>query len=118
MEGLKAKDSAEEVAIFRREIIGHLTRREFNRGELRAEMRRLSKERFRAPDASNTRTYSVPTLERWYYALKKGGLEALRPAPRSDRGRGRDLTPKQRDLLLEIRREHRSASVALLASRR
>lgn len=114
MEDLKAKDPAEEVAIFRREIIGSLTRRQFNRGELRAEIRRLSKERFRAPGASNTRTYSVPTLERWYYDLKKGGLEALRPSPRSDRGRGRDLTPALRDLLLDIRREHRAASVALI----
>lgn len=114
MEELKAKDAAEEIAIFRREIIGSLTRRAFNRGELRAEMRRLSNERFRAPGASCTRTYSVPTLERWYYDLKKGGLEALRPSPRSDRGRGRDLTPEQRDLLLDIRREHRAASVALI----
>jgi putative transposase len=114
MEGLKAKDPAEEVAIFRREIIGNLTRREFSRGELRAELQRLSKERFRAPGASNTRTFSIPTLERWYYDLKKGGLEALCPSPRCDRGRGRDLTPEQRDLLLDIRREHRSASVALI----
>ena len=38
---------------------------------------------------------------------------ALRPRPRSDRGRAKQLTPEQRSLVLDIRREHRSASVAL-----
>ena len=36
----------------------------------------------------------------------RGGLEALAPAPRADRGRARELTDEQRELLLDIRREH------------
>jgi putative transposase len=50
----------------------------------------------------------------WLYAYRAGGLAALRPEARSDRGRGRELTPEQRDLLLEIRREHPTASVSLI----
>ena len=38
------------------------------------ELRALSEQRFRAPDGDSTRTYSVPTLERWLYAYRANGL--------------------------------------------
>jgi putative transposase len=114
MKDLTPTDHAESLALYRAEIVGALTRREFKRGELAAELDKLSKQRFRAPRSHHTRTYGVATLERWYYAYKEGGVEALRPEARGDRGRGRDLTPEQRDLLCEIRREHPSASAALI----
>ncbi|WP_332843129.1 helix-turn-helix domain-containing protein, partial [Anaeromyxobacter oryzisoli] len=111
---LAPKDHAEPIAIFRSEIVGALTRRQLDHGELRAALRVLSQERLRPPGIDKTRRYSVPTLERWYYAYRAGGLAALRPAPRNDRGHAQELTAEQRDLLLEIRREHRSASVPLI----
>lgn len=114
MSELKPKDHAEAVALFRSEIIGALTRRELDRGELREELQRLAKRRYRAPGAKTTRQYATSTLERWLYRYKKGGLTALRPEPRSDRGRARELTQEQRQLLLDIRREHRAASVPLI----
>jgi len=54
----------------------------------------------------------VSTFERWLYAYRAHGLAGLRPSPRSDRGR--ELTPAQRELLLESRREHPTASVPLI----
>ena len=42
MSELKPKDHAEAVALFRSEIIGALTRRELDRGELREELERLA----------------------------------------------------------------------------
>jgi len=108
---LSPKDHAEAVAIFRSEIIGGLTRRELDRGELRRELLAIAKQRWRAPDADHTRTYALRTLERWYSAYRKGGLEALRPGPRSDRGRAQALTAEQRELLLDIRREYPFATV-------
>jgi putative transposase len=114
IENLRPKDHAEEIAIFRSEIIGALTRRELDHGELAASLAELAATRYRPPRAHGTRQYAVPTLERWYYAYRQGGLEALRPDSRSDRGRGRDLTPEQRQLLCDIRREHPSASVPLI----
>jgi transposase len=56
----------------------------------------------------------VPTLQRWYYAYKRKGLDGLLPKLRRDRGRGRKLSPELRTLLLDIRREHPSASVPLI----
>jgi transposase InsO family protein len=111
---LEPQDHAERTALFRSEVIGALTRRDLDRGELRAEIAALAQRAFRPPGYAHTRTFSVPTLERWYYAYRRGGLAALHPRPRSDRGRARELTAPQRKLLCDIRREHPSASVPLI----
>lgn len=114
MSALVPQDHAEAIALFRSEIVGALTRRELDRGELAQALAELSQQRFHPPKAKSTKTYSVATLERWYYAYKSGGLSALRPSPRSDRGRCRDLTPAQRQLLVAVREEHPSASVPVI----
>lgn len=114
MPTLTPKDRAEEVAVFRAEIIGALARRDLDHGQLAEELRALATQRYRPPGAATTRTFSVPTLERWHYAYREGGLDALRPRPRSDRGRAHALTEEQRELLRDIRREHPSASVPLI----
>jgi len=85
---LAPKDHAEAVARFRSEIVGALTRKELQRGELRTALRALTEERFRPPGAEVTRRIAFTTLERWYYAYRRGGLDALRPLPRGDRGHG------------------------------
>jgi putative transposase len=69
---------------------------------------------FLPPGAPRSRTFGYATLERWYYAHRAGGLEALRPTPRSDRGRARELTEAQRELLLEVRREHPAATASVI----
>ena len=56
----------------------------------------------------------MPTLQRWYYRYRQGGLKALKPKLRRDAGRGRVLDEKKRELLLDIRREFPSASVPLI----
>jgi len=98
------------------QVLGALPRRELSRGELRAALVHLSTERFRPPASEITRTYAVPTLERWYYALRKHGLAGLKPRGRKDTGRARVLNQAQKDLVLAIRREHPKASVPLILS--
>lgn len=114
MSELLPKDHAERVALFRSEVVGALARRELSRGELALAFRELSLVAYRPPDSPRTRCYSVPTLERWFYAYRRGGLDALVPRRRSDAGRGRDLPAELRALLCDIRREHPSASVPLI----
>jgi putative transposase len=111
---LRPRDHAEAIALFRAEIVGAIARRELTRGELAIAIRGIAACRYRPPGRRASKQYGVSTIERWYYAYRAGGLEALRPAPRSDRGRARELTPEQRTLLLEIRREHPTASVPLI----
>lgn len=107
-------DRAETVAIYRATVIGPLMHRLLTHGQLAAELRALSEQRFRPPGADSTRTYSVPTLERWLYAYRADGLNGLRPRPRSDRGFAQELSDELHDLLLDIRREHPDASVPLI----
>lgn len=114
MDVLVPKDHGEAVALFRSEVVGVLTRLDLPRGELAARLTRLSEQRFRPPGATATRTFAVPTLERWYRRYKKGGLAALRPVVRADKGAARALTPEQQDLVCEVRRENPSASAELI----
>ena len=112
---LKPADWAEEQALFRLKVIGPLLcGGAMGHGELAAALRDLSQTRFRPPDAAVTRTYAVSTLERWLYAYRDGGLGALRPKRRSDRGHARALTDAQRELLLDIRRQHPRASASVI----
>jgi putative transposase len=116
MEKLVPKNHAEAVAIFRSQVIGTLVHRALPRGELRAELEQLSQQHFRPPGSTLTHTFSVPTLERWYYRWKKGGLMALVPRPRKDMGLAQKLDELTRQLVLDVRREHPSASVRLILS--
>jgi putative transposase len=111
---LNPTDHAEAVAIHRVTVIGPLVHRVLTHGQLAAALRALSEQRFRAPGAPSTRTYSIPTLERWLYAYRGEGLNGLRPMPRSDRGFAQELSAELRELLLDIRREHPNASVPLI----
>lgn len=111
---LKPKDHAERVALFRAQLIGPLLVGELDRGELAEGLRELANKPVLPPDALRRRCYAVPTLQRWYYAYRNGGLPALQPKPRSDRGVARALTAEQRELLLAIRREYPRASTALI----
>jgi transposase InsO family protein len=114
MDSLTPKHHGEEVAVFRHSLIGAIAVRSLTHGERAALLRTASEQRVRPPGSDNTRCYSVPTLERWLYAFKRGGLEALAPRGRTDRGRGRDLDPETRDLLCDIRRERPEVTATLI----
>jgi hypothetical protein len=110
---LKPRDHAEAVALFRAQVLGPLLcRDQLHHGERLAALRELSETPVRPPDATISRTYAVCTLERWLYAYRRGGLRALEPRRRSDRGLARALTDEQRQLVLAIRAEHPRASAA------
>lgn len=111
---LTPRDHAEAVALFRAQVIGDLAARQLDHGDLAAELRERAQQRFRPPGSDLTRSYSVPTLERWLYRLRAGGVLALRPQQRSDAGVARVLDELTKSLLLEVRREHPSMSASLI----
>jgi len=99
------------VALFRAQVIGPvLARGTLGRGELADALRELAAERFRPPGSDVSRSYGVSTLERSYYRSRDGGLAALRPRPRSDRGAAQKLAPEARQLVLDIRRQRPRAA--------
>lgn len=112
---LTPRDHAEAVAIFRAQVIGPLVcRTDWTHGELATALRALSTQPFRAPGAERTRCYGASTLERWYYAWQRDGLDGLRPRRRSDQGHGRRLSDAQRELLLAIRRDHPQVATTVI----
>ncbi len=114
-DSLGPKDPHEAIALFRAQVLGPvLSRGALARGELAAALRALSEERFRPPGADRSRRYGVSTLERWYHRYKKSGLEALRPRRRSDRGHARALDETLRELIVDIRREHPTATAEVI----
>jgi transposase InsO family protein len=60
------------------------------------------------------RTYSVPTLERWFYTYRAGGFEALELRPRIDKGKTRALSPETVEALLKWRKEYPQVKVTTL----
>ena len=111
---LSAHSHAEAVALFRHGVIGALTQAQLERGALAEALEALAQQRLRPPGALSTRTYSVPTLERWYYAFRHRGLPGLTPSPRRDKGRAQDVPVELRQLLCDIRRERPYVSVSLI----
>lgn len=86
--------SAKKIALWRYEIVEAaldptLTREQ--RGKL---LRRVSRTPVRWPNGSDRRV-SAATLYRWIAAYKAGGLDALRPKRRRDRGRRRAPLPDE-----------------------
>jgi len=108
------KDHREAVAIFRAAVIGPLTARDLEHGELKAELRHLSAIRYRPPGTDHTRRYRASTLERWYYTFQKHGLEGLKPRRRKDRGYAKALTAAQKELLKRIAGEHLTMRVSTI----
>lgn len=114
MSFLVPKSHREAVALFRHQVIGTIISRTLLRGELKPELQRLSKMAFTPPGATVSDTISVPTIERWLADWRAGGLEALMPEPRDDRGRARALTADQQLLVLDIKRDFPTVSAELI----
>lgn len=111
---LRPKSRAEELALFRAQVIGGLAAREHTHGDLAEELRKLATIPVRPPHATRSRTYAVSTLERWYYDFREHGLDGLMPRPRSDRGFAQSLTQEQRRLLLDIAEEHDDVDASVI----
>jgi transposase InsO family protein len=104
---------AEEMAAFRHGIVGDLVACELERGELQDELKRRARKRYRPPGAQASRTYHWKTLQDWYLRCREEGLAALIQQSRSV-GHALALRDDQRELMLDIRREHPTASTDLI----
>lgn len=73
-------------ALFRLSVLGPLaSRQNLEKGDLKALVRDLAAKSYAVPDSRRT-CIAEKTIEGWYYAWKRGGIDALVPKPRSDRG--------------------------------
>jgi putative transposase len=74
------------MALFRLMVLGPLaSRAELKRGEVKTIIRSLAADSYTIPGSRRTHL-SEETIARWYYEWKRGGIEALNPKSRADKG--------------------------------
>ncbi len=104
-----------EIALFRYTTILPLLRHDRatqgSKQELRAA---IAAQTHVIPHSSRTRI-SVPTLRRWEAAYRRGGFEALKPQPRSDRGASRALSVETLARAAALKRELPTRSARTIA---
>ena len=102
-----------EVALWRLSVLGPVISARREHGDLRTFFEQAAQHHYQHPDGSWIRL-SPRTLEDWHYAYQHGGLEALKPAVRKDRGESRVIAPEVAELLLAAKRENPRRSVRRL----
>jgi len=96
---------SEKIALFRYGLIALLVIEPLPRGELTRRAREIAERELNLP-FSNRRSVSVDTLLDWVLRYRTGGLEALAPKPRSDRGQTRVITSKLADTIERLKTEN------------
>jgi transposase InsO family protein len=100
----------DKTALFRLSVIGQLVSREqLQRGELQQIIRELAQRDYAIPGSRRTQL-GEKTIQAWYYNWLKGGIEALVPQSRTDRGLSKLATEVQ-EAILNAKRENPRRSI-------
>jgi putative transposase len=98
------------LALFRLSVLGPLISRErLARGELQQLIRELSEREYAIPH-SRRRHVGAKTIQAWYYAWRRLGLDGLAPKPRADRGASK-IAPALQEAILAAKRANPRRSV-------
>lgn len=98
------------LALFRLSVLGPLTSRlDLPHGERKRLLRELASRPYEIP--GSRRCYlSEKTIEAWYYAWRRGGIDALAPRLRRDKGHSK-LAPELQELIVQAKRENPKRSL-------
>lgn len=107
-----AFDERTRWALWRYGILGALVSARLEHGDRQALFREIAARTHIAPDGS-AHQLSPRTVEAWHYAFKRKGLEGLKDAPRSDRGKSA-IRFELRERLLVLKRENPRRSIPRL----
>ncbi len=98
------------LALFRYSVLGPLvSRAALQRGELKATLQELAARHYDIPGSRNSHL-SEKTIEAWFYDWRRGGIEALEPKVRSDRGQSK-IAPEVQAAILAAKRENPRRSI-------
>lgn len=105
---------SEKIALFRYGLIAPLVLEVLPRGEMTRRAREIASHHYDIP-FSNRTSVCMDTLVHWALRYRKGGLQALAPRTRQDRGRSRVITSQLADLIERLKREnpHRTGTTLL-----
>jgi len=100
-------------ALFRLSILGPLASRgELKHGEVKAIVRELATKSYNIPNSRRVHL-SEETILRWYYQWKRGGIEALAPLVRHDKG-STQLPDDVQSALLQLKKDNPARSINTL----
>ena len=101
------------IALFRLSVLGPLASRDkLNFGEIKTIVDDLAGKTYLIPDSKRTHI-SAQTIEKWYYAWRQGGIDALTPKTRSDKDK--TLLPESvKEALLNAKRQNPARSLNTL----
>ena len=100
----------DSIALFRLSVLGPMVSRErLERGELQQLIRQLAQREYAIPGSQRSRL-GEKTIEAWYYAWRKDGINGLTPKVRVDRGQSK-LTPALQEAVLSAKRENPKRSI-------
>ena len=101
------------VALFRLSVLGPLTSRQcLQHGELREIVRELAKQTYQIPGSQRVHL-GEKTIEQWYYAWRKDGIDGLAPKERKDKGQSR-LESSMQALIISTKQANPARSVPML----
>ena len=97
-------------ALFRLSVLGPLISRErLERGELQQILRELAAREYAIP-GTRRRHLGEKTIQAWYYAWRRQGIDGLTPQPRQDRGQSK-LAPAIQEAILAAKRDNPRRSI-------
>jgi transposase InsO family protein len=98
-------NAVDPQALFRLSVLGPLVSRErLERGEFKRLVAELAEREYAIPNSQRHRL-GAKTIEAWYYAWRRLGLDGLVPKPRVDRGRSR-IGPALQEAILAAKRDN------------
>lgn len=104
------KNILHPIALFRLSVLGPLTCCEqLSRGEIKKTIHELSTKCYSIPSSKHTHL-SAKTIERWYYAWRKGGIDALEPKIRTDCGSSK-LSSVVQQAIVDCKKDNLARSV-------
>jgi transposase InsO family protein len=103
------------TALFRLSVLGPLTARgQLERGEIKTIVRELATKNYNIPGSRRTHL-SAATVRRWYHDWLRGGIEALAPNPRKDKG-NTQLSTAVQNVVLQLKKDNPSRSLNTIIS--
>lgn len=102
-----------QIALFRYGLIASLVFAPLPTGQLEQALRQIASQHYRIPYSSRTRV-GVSTLRRYLRDYQAGGFDALRPIPRSDKGKPRALPPEVLEKAIALRQEQPARTTPML----
>lgn len=98
------------IALWRFGVLGPLVSARLEHGDRQQYFQEAAQRVHQQPDGKRVQL-SARTIASWYYRYLSGGLDALSPQDRSDRGQSRSIPPETADLVLRAKREKPRRSI-------